>query len=82
MEERDGSEKNPIKIQRLLKSYKSLRNKMANTFEFSIRLQFKSLINENKDNPKNMRRVIDKMLEKASNTIAIQVSDGSKQFLN
>ena len=44
-----------------------------------MRLHYQSLINENKDNPKNMWRTINKVLDKApySSTIT-QIRDGSK----
>ena len=79
MEERDRAKKNSIKSPKLLKSYKSLRNKMTNTIRSSIRLHNQSLISENKDNPKNMWRTINKVLDKAPNSTTImQVRDGSK----
>ena len=52
---------------------------MTNTFRSSIRLHYQSLINENKDNPKNTWRTINKVLDKAPNSTTImQVRDGSK----
>ena len=79
MEERDRAKKNSIKNPKLLKSYKSLRNKVTNTIRSSIRLHYQSLINENKDNPKNMWRTINKVLDKAPNlTTIMQIRDGSK----
>ena len=79
MEERDGAKKNSIKNPKLLKSYKSLRNKVTNTIRSSIRLHNQSMINENKGNPKNIWRTINKVLDKAPNSTTImQVRDGSK----
>ena len=52
MEGRDRAKKNSIRSPKLLKSYKSLRNKVTNTIRSTIRLHYQSLINENKDNPK------------------------------
>ena len=52
MEEKDRTKKNSIENPKLLKSYKSLRNKVTNTIRSSIRLHYQSLINKNKDNPK------------------------------
>ena len=54
------AKKNSIKKPKLLKSYKSLRNKVTNTIRSSIRLHYQSLINENKDNPKNIWRTINR----------------------
>ena len=52
---------------------------MTNTIISSIRLHYQSLIKENKDNPKNKRRTINKVLDKAPNSTTImQVRDGSK----
>ena len=52
---------------------------MTNTIRSSIRLHYQSLINENKDNPKNTWRAINKMLDKATNSTTImQFRDGSK----
>ena len=79
MEERDRAKKNSIKSPKLLKSYKSLRNKVTNAIRSSIRSHYQSLINENKDNPKNMRRTINKVLDMAPNSTTImQVRDGNK----
>ena len=79
MEERNRAKKNSIKNPKLLKSYKSLRNKVTNTIRSSMRLHYQSLINENKDNPKNMWRTINKVLDKAPNSSTItQIRDGSK----
>ena len=72
MEERDRAKKNSIKSPKLLKSYKSLRNKVTNTIRSSIRLHYQSLINESKENPKNMWRTINKVLDKAPNYYASQ----------
>ena len=78
MEERDRVKKNSIKNPTLLKSYKSLRIKVTNTIRSSI-THYQSLINENKNNPKNMWRTINKVLDKAPNPPTImQVRDGSK----
>ena len=79
MEERDRAKKNSIKNHKLLKSHQSLRNKVRNTIRSSIRLHYQSLINENKDNPKNMWRTMNKVLDKAPNSATIiQVRDGGK----
>ena len=79
MEERDRAKKNSIKNPKLLKSFKSLRNKVTNTIRSSMRLHYQSLVNENKDNPKNMWRTINKVLDKAPNSSTItQIRDGSK----
>ena len=79
MEERDRAKKNSVKNPKLLKSYKSLQNKVTNTIRSSMRLHYQSLINENKDNPKNMWRTINKVLDKAPNSSTItQIRDGSK----
>ena len=79
MEERDRAKKNSIKNPKLLKSYKSLRNKVTNTIKSSIRLHYQSMIIENKDNPRNIWRTINKVLDKASNsTTILQIRDGSK----
>ena len=78
-EERDRAKKKSIKSPKLLNSYKHLRNKVTNTIRSSIRLHYQSLINENKDNPKNMWRTINKVLDKTPNSTTImQVRDGSK----
>ena len=79
MEERDRAEKNFIKDPKLLKSYKSLRNKVANITRSFFNLHYQSLVNENKDNLKNMWRTIGKVLGKAPNsTSIIRIRDGSK----
>ena len=79
MEERDRAKKNSIKNPKLLNSYKSLRNKVTNSIRFSRRLHYQSLINENKNNPKNMWKTINKVLDKGLNSTTImQVKDGNK----
>ena len=76
MEERDRAKKNSIKNYKLLKSYKSLRNKVTNTITLSIRLHYQSVVNENKDNQKNMWKTINKLVP--NSTTNMQIKDGSK----
>ena len=79
MEERDRAKKNSIKNPKLLNSYKSLRNKVTNSIRFFRRLHYQSLIKENKNNPKNMWKTINKVLDKGLNSTTImQVKDGNK----
>ena len=52
---------------------------MTNTTRSSLRLHYQPLINEKKENPKNMWRNINKVLDKATNSTTImQIRDGSK----
>ena len=56
---------------------------MTNTIKSTFRFHYQSLINENKDNPKNMWRTINKVLDKAPNsTLIMQIRDGRKRVSN
>ena len=71
MEERDKMKKLASKDPKLWSMYKTLRNRVTNSLRLSVRKYYQDLVTKNKNNPKNMWKTIDKILNRTSGTTAI-----------
>ena len=75
MKERDQAKKDAINSPDLWQAYKTLRNKVTKAIRDALQSYYLGIIDENRENPKRMRKAVNKVLNRDTNSVGVSSLD-------